>query len=227
MPFRKWTQDETAYFEQLLKDKEDAGTSWHNSKSARKKLTKKMNEEFPADRNNCVFFRRFMQKPLKKWIEAHPRAIVKEVAGGAEGGHEGGNVGNGEDEKKKQEGGEQGDAQHADSEQTDGEHAGRESGDEEGLKGQVVDGQADGERTDGDIINEEKLDAQVANDEVIKGQVAGGELPGEDNFEAGGGVDDEKQAACEEASIKDDDQEASREGINGAEVDGEENQEKE
>ncbi|RAL61150.1 hypothetical protein DID88_010489 [Monilinia fructigena] len=227
MPFRKWTQDETAYFEQLLKDKEDAGASWHNSKSARKKLTKKMNEKFPADRNNCVFFRRYVQKPLKKWIEAHPRAIVKKVAGNAEGGHEGGDARNGEDGKKKQECGEQVDGQHADSEQTDGEHAGKESGDEEGLKGQVVEGQADGERPDGEIMNGENLDAQVANDEVINGQVAGRELPGEDNLEAGGGVDGEKQAAGEEASIEDDCREASREEINGAEVDGEENREKE
>lgn len=174
MPFRRWTEDETAYFEQLLKDKEDAGASWHNSKSARKKLTKKMNERFPADHNNCVFFRRIMEKPLKRWIEAHPRAIVKKVAGGAGGGQEGTDVGNGEDGQKKQEHSEQVDGEHAVCEQTDGEHAARESGDGEELAGPVVDGQADGERPNEETINGEKLDAQVTNDEVIDGQVAGG-----------------------------------------------------
>ncbi|TGO87229.1 hypothetical protein BPOR_0240g00010 [Botrytis porri] len=78
-PFRMWTQAEKTRLQQLLQERYDEGRYWRDSRTSRKFLTKKMNEEFPArdQPGGRMFFERHVEEYLREWVENHrdPRLV--------------------------------------------------------------------------------------------------------------------------------------------------------
>ncbi|TGO09645.1 hypothetical protein BTUL_0158g00080 [Botrytis tulipae] len=94
-PARIWTQAEKNHLQHLLQERHDEGRYWKDSRTSRKFLTKKMNEEFPPrdQPDGRMFFVRHVEEYLTEWVGNHPdprqvEVPESETASEEEGGDE-------------------------------------------------------------------------------------------------------------------------------------------
>ncbi|TGO53390.1 hypothetical protein BCON_0124g00080 [Botryotinia convoluta] len=80
-PARIWTQAEKNHLQHLLQERHNKGRFWKDSRTSRKFLTKKMNEEFPPrdQPDGRMFFVRHVEEYLREWVENHPDPMQVEM----------------------------------------------------------------------------------------------------------------------------------------------------
>ncbi|KAF7947969.1 hypothetical protein EAE96_009039 [Botrytis aclada] len=108
-PARIWTQAEKNHLQELLQDRHDEGRYWKNSRTSRKFLAKKMNEEFPPrDQPDArMFFVRHVEEYLREWVENHPDPRQVEMSESeTDSEEEVGDEGDGDDDGDEDGGGE-------------------------------------------------------------------------------------------------------------------------